>query len=71
MTILVYRRAQTPAFINLKLLQKTPAPPAGSVAAADRKRESAISHGLVAFGAVMAVVGTIITFLETFTDLLK
>ena len=67
-SLLVY---STPAFINLKLLQKTPAPPAGSVAAANRKRESAISHGLVAFGAVMAIVGTIITFLETFTDLLK
>ena len=43
----------------------------GSAAAASRQREAMLTHGLVAFGAVMAVLGTIITFLETFTDLLK
>ena len=61
-SLLVY---SVPSYLNVQRIQK-----AGAATEATR-RELAISKGLVGFGCVMAVAGTVVTFLETFTDLLE
>lgn len=58
-----------PGLINLALLRGAP-PPAGR-STASLARERAASRGLVAFGFAMAVLGTVITCLDSFTDALK